>query len=209
MRSIEDVERELLNTPLDRGSVKSRKGAGGSELSYLEGHEVKRRMNKVFGPLGWDVVHDTPVLVSTSTKEGDRGPTTEVVYMASCRVTVHVIDERGAVRPIFTEGHGLGNGTWGDRGTPMQGHELAAKEAETDAFKRAVNRFGDMFGLALYDKKQTNVVESLGAHAEVLARIEAAATEDDLKKIWTSVDAKDRGAITEAYRARLRAIKGA
>jgi hypothetical protein len=35
--------------------------------------------------------------------------------------------------------------------------ESAAKEAETDAMKRALMTFGNPFGLALYDKTQANV----------------------------------------------------
>src|SRR5262249_13193550 len=36
------------------------------------------------------------------------------------------------------------------------------KEAETDAMKRALMTFGNPFGLALYDKDQTNVADSNG-----------------------------------------------
>ena len=36
-------------------------------------------------------------------------------------------------------------------------HESAVKEAESDAMKRALMTFGNHFGLALYDKEQSNV----------------------------------------------------
>jgi hypothetical protein len=47
-------------------------------------------------------------------------------------------------------GHGTGS-TLGDA------HESALKEAETDATKRALTTFGNLFGLALYDKDQLGV----------------------------------------------------
>jgi DNA repair and recombination protein RAD52 len=40
------------------------------------------------------------------------------------------------------------------------------KEAETDARKRALMTFGNQFGLALYDKDQTNVEGSAPAPAQ-------------------------------------------
>ncbi len=38
-----------------------------------------------------------------------------------------------------------------------EAHEAALKEAETDAMKRALTTFGNLFGLALYDKEQAGV----------------------------------------------------
>jgi hypothetical protein len=38
-------------------------------------------------------------------------------------------------------------------------HEMAVKAAETDATKRALATFGNPFGLALYDRDQTNVTK--------------------------------------------------
>jgi hypothetical protein len=38
-----------------------------------------------------------------------------------------------------------------------EAHESALKEAETDATKRALTTFGNLFGLALYDKKQAGM----------------------------------------------------
>jgi len=40
---------------------------------------------------------------------------------------------------------------------PGEAHENAIKEAETDATKRALSTFGNLFGLALYDKEQQGV----------------------------------------------------
>ena len=56
------------------------------------------------------------------------------------------------------EGCGAGHGIDRDLG---QAHESAIEEAETDAMKRALMTFGNTFGLALYDKDQTNVAEEV------------------------------------------------
>jgi hypothetical protein len=55
---------------------------------------------------------------------------------------------------IVREGSGTGEGT-GD--TPGQAHEIALKSSETDATKRALATFGNVFGLALYDREQAGV----------------------------------------------------
>jgi DNA repair and recombination protein RAD52 len=51
-----------------------------------------------------------------------------------------------------------------DRAAEHQAHEsalwCAIKEAETDAMKRALMTFGNPFGLALYDKSQSNVADT-------------------------------------------------
>jgi hypothetical protein len=55
---------------------------------------------------------------------------------------------------IARDGTGYGYGTWS---VPGAAHEKAAKEAETDATKRALVTFGNRFGLALYDPQQRGV----------------------------------------------------
>jgi hypothetical protein len=55
---------------------------------------------------------------------------------------------------ICREGSGVGHGSGATLG---EAHESALKEAETDAMKRALATFGNLFGLALYDKKQKGV----------------------------------------------------
>jgi Rad52/22 family double-strand break repair protein len=55
---------------------------------------------------------------------------------------------------VGREGSGVGHGTGATLG---EAHESALKEAETDATKRALATFGNLFGLALYDKEQNGV----------------------------------------------------
>ena len=73
-----------------------------------------------------------------------------VTYIARVRITVSAGD-RG---PLVREGTGAGHGIDTDLGLA---HESAIKEAETDATKRALDTFGNPFGLALYDKSQAQV----------------------------------------------------
>jgi len=58
---------------------------------------------------------------------------------------------------VCRDGSGVGHGTGATLG---EAHESALKEAETDATKRALTTFGNLFGLALYDKTQAGVRRS-------------------------------------------------
>ena len=73
----------------------------------------------------------------------------KVGYEAMVRVTVNTDDGN-----IFRDGTGHGSQYAVDLFDAIEG---AAKEAETDAMKRALMTFGNPFGLALYDKTQKNV----------------------------------------------------
>ena len=55
---------------------------------------------------------------------------------------------------VQRDGSGVGHGTGATLG---EAHESALKEAETDATKRALTTFGNLFGLALSDKAQNGV----------------------------------------------------
>jgi hypothetical protein len=55
---------------------------------------------------------------------------------------------------ISRDGSGTGHGSGPSLG---EAHESALKEAETDATKRAFATFGNLFGLALYDRAQNGV----------------------------------------------------
>ena len=132
-----DEQKQLLAAPLQKAHVKSRQGGGGRSLSYIEGWHAIAEANRIFGFDGW-----ASETVSMECVGNDGGT---VSYVAKVRVTVNGITREG-----WGAGHGRG-GSAGDR------HESAVKEAETDARKRALMTFGNQFGLALYDKDQTNV----------------------------------------------------
>lgn len=147
-----------LSADLDRKHVRTRDQAG-RRVAYIEGWHAEAEANRIFGFGGWssETVHTAAVaegqrkIGKVSQRQGDR-PQRDgfgVSYIARVRVTVHAGE-----RTIIREGVGSGHGIDVDRG---QAHESAIKEAETDARKRALKTFGNVFGLALYDKQQRNV----------------------------------------------------
>lgn len=130
-----------LDAPLSSHKVKKRKQAG-FELSYIEGWQAISEANRIFGFDGWN--RET-VLLEQCGEPREVNDKARVAYLAKVRVTVG---------DVVREGIGYGSGIAKDLGDAF---ESAIKEAETDAMKRALMTFGNPFGLALYDKEQTNV----------------------------------------------------
>ena len=144
-----------LAANLDKANEKSRRGANGKAVSYLEAWHVIDMANEVFGFGNWDAEtvemkreHD-PVQIPP-TEEHPRGGIV-VTYSAKVRVTVYSQDGSRKVVRERSGGHrGFGP-------TVGQAVEDCIKAAESDATKRAFVTFGNVFGLALYDKEQRNV----------------------------------------------------
>lgn len=130
-----------LSEPLDPRRVATREGSGRQKLSYLKAHDVKRTANRIFGWSGWSYTVDELVCLgeepfkNRNGKEGIR-----VGYRATVAVAI------GGVRRGDT-GYGDAMEYTASRITP---HELASKEAVSDALKRCLASFGDQFGLCLY-----------------------------------------------------------
>jgi DNA recombination protein Rad52 len=141
-----DEAKAALGAKLSPANVKSRQ-QGGSKVSYIEGWHVIAEANRIFGFDNW--TRETIDIKCVSEREREIGqqkhPGWGVTYLCKARVIVD-----GVTR----EGCGAGHGIDRDLG---QAHESAIKEAETDAMKRAFMTFGNPFGLALYDKTQSNV----------------------------------------------------
>jgi hypothetical protein len=139
-----------LAAPLDASHVKTR-----SRYNYLPGWHVIYEANRIFGFDGWhretiqvQCVVDCERTIGSNSRAG-----WGVTYLARVRVTV--IEKSGST--IIRDGTGAGSGIDVDRGIA---HESAAKEAETDAMKRALITFGNPFGLALYDNEQRQVTSA-------------------------------------------------
>lgn len=130
-----------LSAPLDRSRVAQRT-QGGSQVSYIEGWHAIAEANRIFGFDAWN--RETVDIHQLGEPREVNGKM-RVDYMA--RVRIRVGD-------VVRDGCGFGQGIDKDVG---QAHESALKEAETDAMKRAMMTFGNPFGLALYDKTQSNV----------------------------------------------------
>ena len=150
----------LLGAPLSSANVKTRRQAGRT-LSYLEGWVAIAEANRIFGFGEWkrETVYCKEVCRYEVTIGTANKPGWKVGYEAMVRVTM------GAV---VREGTGHGNGTMTDLFDCI---ESAAKEAETDAMKRAMMTLGNAFGLALYDKEQRNVSRDGGVSDEADQRM--------------------------------------
>jgi len=176
-----------LKKPLDRKNVKERTQSG-FKLSYIEGWHAIDEANRIFGFDGWS--RETAGLTCVREPEQING-NWRVGYIAKVRVSV---------AGIFRDGTGYGSGIAKDVG---DAYESAVKEAETDATKRALMTFGNPFGLALYDKTQTNVqetpppppvptAEEIDFRTKVIRSVREATTEAALTDIWKEIVPKMR-----------------
>ena len=175
---------KALAAPLSREHIRQRSHSG-RNLSYVEGWHVISEANRIFGFDGW--TRQTMEIKPVFERERKIGPVGKqrdgwgVSYVAKVRVIVY-----GVVR----DGTGAGHGIDADLGLA---HESAIKEAETDAMKRALMTFGNPFGLALYDKEQSNVSDGPSMSEMLLTAehaLEAAAQGglESLKSVWTRLD---------------------
>lgn len=144
MVAVEPDVLEALDQPLDPARVKMVKSRGGGMSPHLEAWDVKARANMIFGFDGWgprlvELRHiGTDAITNRDGKEG-----WHVGYIAIVQVEVDGFPTRSDV--------GYGDATeYGP--TAITCHELAAKEAASDALKRAMTSLGNQFGLELYDK---------------------------------------------------------
>ncbi len=136
---------KALEAPLDPKHVKKPTGSFGPKGDYLEGWHVINEMNRVFGFDGWSYTIDLSrdALVEGTDSKGNAQ--WQAAYTCVCTLTVGA-----AVRQDV----GFGSGFAKMIGDAIEG---ATKEAATDALKRCARTFGNIFGLALYDKSRANV----------------------------------------------------
>lgn len=181
---------DKLEAPLDRSKVSQREAwKGGPRLDYIEGWHAIAEANRIFGFDGWErrTVDMTEVRPPELIKNHKDVELWHVGYMARVRIIVHQMIEQEAARPAMVrtvrEGTGFGSGISKDLGDAI---ESAIKEAETDAMKRGLMTFGNPFGLALYDKAQSNVVD-IHAHErdELIKLIQSCTQLVDLEALGT------------------------
>lgn len=159
-----------LTAKLDKAHVKERSQAG-RKLSYVEGWHAIAEANRIFGFDAW--TRETVYCKEVSRYEVEIGqqkrPGWKIGYEAKVRVTVG---------DVVREGTGHGSASMTDLFDCI---ESAAKEAETDAMKRALMTFGNPFGLALYDKTQENVEAAPSPSQQFMAsfRKQIAEAEDE------------------------------
>jgi DNA repair and recombination protein RAD52 len=136
---------KALQAPLDPRHIKPPpKGKFGS---YVDGFHIVTEANRIFGHDGWSYAITALEQCSrVETTDSGNKPQVRVGY----RCTV-----RADVGGVCREGAAVGTGMAKPE-NEADAHESAVKEAETDALKRALRSFGYTFGLALYDKSDTN-----------------------------------------------------
>ena len=145
--SFAEGQTQLLAGKLLERHVRTREQRGVT-LSYIEGWHAIAEANRIFGFDAWD----RETVWSDCVWQDARGETKACAYAARVRVRVRAGDTM-----VCRDGSGVGHGTGATLG---EAHESALKEAETDAMKRALMTFGNLFGLALYDKEQAGVRRS-------------------------------------------------
>lgn len=151
---------ERLNEDLDMARVKQIRGK-----DYLAVHDVIRTANRIFGFGRWghEVVELASIGSTPKTAEDGRSGV-YVGYRCTVRLTV------AGCLPVC--GVGYGDGVEYQEQSAVTAHELAVKEAESDALKRAFRNFGDQFGLILYakaDEKKRIAAEKATKEADRIA----------------------------------------
>ena len=147
----ENVESQLADK-LARAAISSRK-QGGQDVFFIEGWFAIDQANKIFGFDGWGM-HTRSMDLIDSVHQEDKG---RYFVTYSARVRVIAYDKEGD--GVERDGTGWGS-VYGK--TIGEASELATKEAETDAMKRALRTFGNQFGNCLYDSNKAGV-EARGA----------------------------------------------
>lgn len=136
---------KALEAPLDPANVKKPTGRYGPKGDYIEGWHAINELNRVFGFDGWSYEINLTRDDLTLGKDGNGNDQWQAAYTCICTLTA-----AGVTRQDVGFGSGFAKGI----GDAIEG---ATKEAATDALKRAARTFGNIFGLALYDKERTNV----------------------------------------------------
>lgn len=133
-----------LKAKLSSDAIKTRE-SDGRTLSYIEGWHAIAEANRIFGYDAWD----RETVIAECIWSGERQNKHACVYRAKVRISVRAGD-----MIVTREGSGTSEGHGATLG---EAHDIALKAAETDATKRALATFGNLFGLALYDKEQNGV----------------------------------------------------
>jgi DNA recombination protein Rad52 len=138
----------MLQAPLDPKHVVKPSGNFGPKGDYLEGWHIINELNRVFGFDGWSYTIDLMRDALTEGQDSKGNPQWQAAYTCICTLRVGEVTRQDV---------GFGSGFAKMVGDAIEG---ATKEATTDALKRAARTFGNIFGLALYDKSRANVSAS-------------------------------------------------
>lgn len=141
---------QVLQHSLDESRIKSR-SKGNINLSYLEAFDIIETANKIFGYGNWEYAITS---LETVSQETNTNQNTIISYKAVVKITINDLSHN---KHISREDVGFGTGIAKQL---SDAHEGGAKEAVTDAIKRAMRSFGNQFGNSLYDKSRNNSQQS-------------------------------------------------
>lgn len=128
-----------LDKALDPKRITTFQSGPQKGVRYLEGEDVIRTANRIFGYGGWGYrLVSPPVCV----EEGEQGQNNTLYQVWTAHVEVTV----DGCPPVSD----LGTNTRQGKGAAAL--EMAIKGAVTDGIKRCLKTYGDQFGLVLYDK---------------------------------------------------------
>jgi Rad52/22 family double-strand break repair protein len=147
MSYLSDKQIELLLKPIHSQRVLQLKG-----LSYVEGHDIRAELNRIFGFAGWSFeILDTTLICETEVKTNAGKPAWYVVYRSRARLILFTPPPWDGYREILAtyDGTHAGESTHPVRG---EAHGNAVTNSETYALKRCAMNLGDQFGLSLYNK---------------------------------------------------------
>ena len=195
---------KLLSEPIDPSRVKQSQGQ-----SHLEGWDVRAHLTRIFGFGGWDeeVKSIECIYEHLGNELKPDKKQWYVTYRCTARLTIWGKDAEGnpAIAGVYEEG---AVGGADNQPSHSDAHDLAMKEAMTQALKRCAINLGNQFGLSLYSKGSTasvaapieavpaGAMEMSAAVARVKSAVEAAwprAAEDFRKAtanaIWKEAEA--------------------
>ncbi len=156
------MNKTILKEPLNQKNIKSRK-SGFSQVGYITAKHAISEANRAFEFDGWSLETLEMTMVQTEQKAKKNDNTKMINYVGyTCKVTITVDN-------IKRDGFGFGQGIDADLG---KAHESATKEAESDATKRALRTFGDIFGLALYDKDNANITSQNEEEYQIISDVQ-------------------------------------
>jgi len=134
-----------LMSDLNPARVSQRTGGGGSKLSYLEAHDVKATLIRIFGFANFSSELVSYKVENVRQWEVNNKAKVQVTVSAHVKLTIH---QTGAV---YSEA-AASSQTGSDVGEVM---DFALKTAESDAFKRCAVFLGTQFGASLYAQGAT------------------------------------------------------
>lgn len=180
-KTLEQLRTEL-DSKIPRDAISTRDAGQGTKLDYVSSYYVIKRLNEVLGQGNWSYVTKSLALTHAGPfqkknwKSGQEETQFSAHYLAQVELIVRLDDRTTTFMDV-----GYGDGT--DKTMPGKAHELAAKEAVTDALKRCAKNLGMSLGLALYDKEQENVSEE---DETLMAKSEKERVSEQVSKTSTS-----------------------